>query len=142
MHIKTASDYAVRVMLYLLIQDRVCSAQEISKGIGIDRTSIVQIAKNLRKSDLITSVRGAQGGYTLIRCSEKLTLRDIVESFEDATSISHQSPDELEERDIRQITIGSDTVLVNYESFYDRLGKALEIPLRELLESPELYEKG
>lgn len=142
MQFKAASDYAVRIMLYLLVQNRVCSAQEIAEGTGIDRMRIVQAAKGLRRSGLITSVRGARGGYASVGDSETLMFRDIVESFEDATSITHRSHGKPREDGLHRIETDFDSFVVSYQPVCSRLGEAFEIPLRELLEALESQEEG
>lgn len=130
--LRIASDYAVRIMLYLLVQNKVCSTQEIACGTGIDRTCIVQVAKNLRKAGLITSVRGAQGGYACAENSQELMLRDVVEPFEglDAMCCRHEET----RREPYSINSGRQTFSVNYQLFHRNLEKAFDVPLVDLLE--------
>lgn len=131
--LRIVSDYAVRIMLYLLMQGKVCSTQEIAQGTGIDRPCIVQVAKVLRRSGLIASVRGAQGGYVCVNSSRELMLRDVVEPFEGLEALQYRYK-ESHQAGLNSVNAGKQTFSVNYQSFHSNLEKAFDIPLVDLLE--------
>lgn len=49
---------------------------------GISEGSLEQLIGPLRRAGLVRSVRGAQGGYTLARSPEKITIGDIIRVLE------------------------------------------------------------
>ena len=70
-----AADYAAQ---------RPIQAARIAAGHGIPPTFLVQILHELKRAGLVTSTRGASGGYRLSRPPEQTTLGEVVEVFEPA----------------------------------------------------------
>lgn len=70
--------------------------RRIAERHGIPATFLVQILHELRRAGLVTSTRGASGGYRLSRSPHEVTLADIVDVFEPAEEPSEcaagQSP--------------------------------------------------
>ncbi len=58
------------------------SAREISDQYPIPKRLLAEVLKDLSKSDLVDSLRGATGGYALARKPEKITVGDIVSALE------------------------------------------------------------
>jgi Rrf2 family protein len=79
------TQYAVLAMLQLA-QDygsgEPVQVRRIAERHGIPSTFLVQILHELRRSGLVTSTRGASGGYRLSRSPSQITLADVVEAFE------------------------------------------------------------
>ena len=60
------SDYSLRLLIYLgLHRDRLVSVGEISKAYGISPHIVVKVVQMLVDEELITSVRGRNGGLRL-----------------------------------------------------------------------------
>lgn len=57
-------------------------APRIAERHGIPATFLVQILHELKRSGLVTSTRGAAGGYRLSRLPGEITLADVVDVFE------------------------------------------------------------
>lgn len=138
MQLKTTTDYAIRMMLYLAVHEKVCSAQEISENTGIDRTYLVQVAKSLRNAGLIRSVRGVQGGYELAQNPENLMLSDIVEPMEGITNI-RRCDGSCEQSDLDASVTCS--VQASYEAIQANLQKVFDVPLTAVLSPKGLSEE-
>ena len=62
--------------------------------IGVQEDYLEQLLGNLRRAGLVTTVRGAQGGYQLARAPEDITVGDIIDATEGPLSISECISDE------------------------------------------------
>lgn len=79
MNISTKGRYGLRAMLDMAMNSReeptplsaVSQRQDISEGY------LEQMMASLKRAGLVRSVRGAQGGYTLAREPEEITVKDI-----------------------------------------------------------------
>jgi len=54
----------------------------IAEKIGVSELYLEQIFSVLKKSNLIKSVRGAQGGYLLAKNPDEVTVGDVIRSLE------------------------------------------------------------
>ena len=54
----------------------------ISARQNISAKYLEQILPQLRQADIIRSVKGSHGGYTLTRPAEKITLRDVINALD------------------------------------------------------------
>jgi len=64
------------------VDERWRRIEEIGKDRGISESFLLQVFQDLKKSGLVTSKRGAGGGYALSRPAETITLAEIIESVE------------------------------------------------------------
>ena len=89
MKLSTRGKYGLYAMYYL--------AQHSGEGpqplqniatIGVPKLYLEQLLGNLRREGLISSVRGAQGGYQLARDASEITLLDIVDAMEGPIELS------------------------------------------------------
>jgi Rrf2 family transcriptional regulator, cysteine metabolism repressor len=55
---------------------------EVATSEGLALPYLERIAMDLRKSGLVTSVRGAHGGYCLARAPEEISIGDVIRSVE------------------------------------------------------------
>jgi Rrf2 family protein len=71
----------------------VCMAQGYSKGeyitiisisekLGISKIYLEQVFSLLKRAELVTSIKGAQGGYQLTRMPSKMMINEILNSIE------------------------------------------------------------
>ena len=56
--------------------------------LGMPDQYLEQLLGNLRRAGLVTTVRGAQGGYQLSRSAEEITARHIIEAMEGPLNLS------------------------------------------------------
>jgi len=86
MKLSTKGRYGSRAMLDLALQTNAANEPITLNSIAvrqeISEQYLEQIFSSLRKSGLVESVRGAQGGYRLGRDAEKITVGDIVRVLE------------------------------------------------------------
>ncbi len=84
MKISTKGRYALRLMIDLAQNQEQgnISLKDISKRQGISVKYLEQIVSLLTKAGLIRSIRGSQGGYSLLYPPEKYTPKDILEVVE------------------------------------------------------------
>jgi len=77
------TDYAT-VILSFMAKDRLGmhAALEISKVTGITLPTVSKILKLLVKAHVLTSVRGAKGGYLLARSPERITVATVISALE------------------------------------------------------------
>ncbi|MBU6236092.1 MAG: SUF system Fe-S cluster assembly regulator [Alphaproteobacteria bacterium] len=77
------SDYAV-VVLETLGRDSAASlsASQIAQGSGLPEPTVAKVLKLMAAGGIVTSQRGANGGYTLSRTPREITVYDIVTSIE------------------------------------------------------------
>lgn len=87
MNISGRCDYACRAMLELALcyeAGAPVAAQVIAERRGIPEKYLTHILLQLKRAQLVNSMRGAQGGYTLSRVPEQITLLHIVTAIEGA----------------------------------------------------------
>lgn len=81
------AQYALRGVLFLAKEKRVCSLRSIAKQEDISFDYLEKIFSKLEKKGLVNSKRGATGGYILSRLPEKITLKDVFDAVEEQISI-------------------------------------------------------
>ena len=84
MKISTNGRYALRVMADIAIneKDGNVSITDISNRNKISNKYLEQIISLLVKSNLLTSKRGKQGGYTLSKPAKEITVGEIIKQTE------------------------------------------------------------
>lgn len=84
MKISARSRYATRILIDLAMNDPDAPIRttSISERTGISVQFIEQILKPLKQAELVTSKRGATGGYHLNRRPEDISLGDIIRVME------------------------------------------------------------
>jgi len=72
--------YAIRALVYLARQDEacLCGLQEIAKEENIPSAYLGKILGDLRKHQLLRSVKGIHGGYELAKPANSITLWDVI----------------------------------------------------------------
>lgn len=62
--------------------------------IGVPKQYLEQILGNLRRAGLVSTVRGAQGGYQMARSAEEITLLDVIDAVEGPIELSECTSNE------------------------------------------------
>lgn len=88
MQLKLTTDYGIRMVLCLAIEKRMMNSREISKRMGIPRDYAVQVGGKLKRHGILNTYAGHQGGYTLGRPTDEITLFDIISALEETTRIN------------------------------------------------------
>ena len=84
MQVSRRVDYALRTAINLARQTpgRASSVGEISVHEAIPKKFLEKIIQDLIHAGLVTSRRGAHGGYTLAREASEISFRDVIEAVE------------------------------------------------------------
>ncbi|MDE0943583.1 MAG: Rrf2 family transcriptional regulator, partial [Alphaproteobacteria bacterium] len=79
MHLTRYTDYALRTLIYLGINEsRTCTIAEIAQRYRISNNHLMKIVHQLGKEDLIHTVRGRGGGLRLGRPPALMTVGEVV----------------------------------------------------------------
>ncbi len=86
------TDYAT-VLLSVIAKDkyRLHGALEIASVTGIALPTVSKILKILTKAGVLSSARGAKGGYTLAREPERITVATIISALEGPIALTECS---------------------------------------------------
>lgn len=83
LRISKLADYAALIMSQLAKESKkLSSASFLAEKLHLSLPVVSKILKILCQAGLISSVRGAGGGYRLARLPEKITLADVVSAIE------------------------------------------------------------
>lgn len=84
--VSTKGRYGLKAVVDLAVNsdNGLVSIKSISQRQGISENYLEQLFASLKKSGIVKSVRGAQGGYMLSKPAEKITVGDVLRSLEGA----------------------------------------------------------
>ena len=87
MRVTTWAEYGVIVALHLARREssNPVPARDVAEFEHLPTDYVEQIFLRLRRAGLVTSVRGARGGYRLSRVPAEISIRDVVEAAEGTT---------------------------------------------------------
>ena len=82
--LSTKGRYGLRALIDLAQygEQEAVSIQSISARQQISDSYLEQLVRKLKKAGLVTSVRGAQGGYRLARPAEEISVGDVLRALE------------------------------------------------------------
>ena len=84
MRLTTFSDYALRVLMFLAVQDdRKSTIREISDSYGISKNHLMKVVSLLTRQGFVLSTRGPGGGLFLARPAEEIVIGDVIRKTED-----------------------------------------------------------
>ena len=137
MRLSTRGQYGVRALVQLAANyDKgPMPLREISNNENISYQYLEQIFLDLKKEELVRSVRGARGGYSLAREPKEITVGDIIRSLEGPIG----PVDCVKEEDSKSCERSSICVSRNvWKKLRDRMTEVLdEFTLKDLTESYE-----
>jgi len=83
MHISARADYAMRALLTLAASSsQRVKGEELRAAQGLPRKFLEQILTELRRGGIVHSHRGAEGGYSLARPADQITLADVMRAVD------------------------------------------------------------
>lgn len=88
MRITLESDYALRIITDMAIRDTLIDAGTISENTSVTPRFTLKILHKLVKGDLVTSYKGARGGYKLRLPPEQITLKMVIELIDGPIAIA------------------------------------------------------
>ena len=78
MYISAKVDYAVRALCTLAAADTALTAEALARSQGLPAKFLESILNDMRRSGLVTSQRGPDGGYRLGRPADEITVADVM----------------------------------------------------------------
>ena len=102
MKLTTRGHYSVKALLDLSLQPEYgpASVKAIAQRQGLPAPYLEKLLIEMRRSGLVKSVRGVQGGYQLARPPAKISLGQILEAVgESVDPLPHHSPDDSQAED-------------------------------------------
>jgi FeS assembly SUF system regulator len=85
------ADYGSQIMTHMARDEYVHSASEIAEDLGITVATVSKILKMLARQNLVASVLGAKGGYTLARAPGEISIAEIINAMDGPISITECS---------------------------------------------------
>lgn len=92
MKLSKLTDYATVILSVIAKEShRVHGAVDIAEATGIALPTVSKILKILVKAGVLSSVRGAKGGYVLAREPEKITVAAVISALEGPIALTECS---------------------------------------------------
>ncbi len=83
MRLQITTDYAIRVMLFMVQQGgKVSTAEATAKALGISCSYFNKVAWKIKMAGFLESIQGPSGGYRISKNAADITLYDIVTAME------------------------------------------------------------
>lgn len=84
MQLTRQTDFAIRVMMYLGIQEdtQLVTINEIAENFAISRNHLMKIVHKLGKLGYIETLRGKNGGLRILKQPETINLGELIREFE------------------------------------------------------------
>ena len=88
MRITSESDYALRILTSMAMQDGVTDARTLAVDTSVTQRFTLKILHKLVNGGLVESYKGAHGGYKLKRAPENITLKMVIELIDGPIAIA------------------------------------------------------
>ncbi len=82
MKFSTKSKYALSAMILLAENDQSKSLLALSQELHISKIYLEQVFAQLKRSDLVVSIKGPKGGYRLASNSKNITMLHIIKAMQ------------------------------------------------------------
>ena len=89
--ISRLTDYATAVVLFIQQDNKLQSTELIAQAVGLEIPTVSKVLKLLTKAQILSSVRGANGGYKLARDVTSVSLYDVIVAIEGSAAITECS---------------------------------------------------
>ena len=86
--ISKLTDYATAVVLFLQKDNELQSSELIAQAVGLEIPTVSKVLKLLTKAQILSSIRGANGGYKLAQDIANISLYDVITAIEGNTAIT------------------------------------------------------
>ncbi len=88
MQLKVSTDYALRIMMFIANAKEIVTSRELSERLLIPQSLVFKICKKLGNGGMIKITTGVQGGFTLLKRPEDISLYDIIDLFEPTVQLN------------------------------------------------------
>jgi len=86
--ISKLTDYATAIVLFLQKDNSLHSSEYIAQRVGLEIPTVSKVLKLLTKAQILSSIRGANGGYKLAKDIAEVSLYDVIAAIEGDTAIT------------------------------------------------------
>ncbi len=87
MRITLESDYALRIISALALNDDVVDATTLSEKTSVTPRFALKILHKLVQGNLVISYKGSKGGYKLKKTPDEITLKEVIELIDGPIAI-------------------------------------------------------
>tara|TARA_R110001583_G_scaffold21088_4_gene80276 strand:- start:8810 stop:9310 length:501 start_codon:yes stop_codon:yes gene_type:complete len=88
MHITRYTDYSLRVLMYLAVnQERLSTINEIAQSYAISKNHLMKIVQQLNVKGYLLAIRGKNGGIKLNRSPNDINIGELVREIEDKNKL-------------------------------------------------------
>lgn len=88
MKLNRITDYSIVVLAVMARKDKRMSTSELSAYTMIPEPTVSKLLKLLAKSSIVKSIRGASGGYILLKSEDEITANDIIIAMEGPVALT------------------------------------------------------
>jgi Rrf2 family protein len=94
LRVSAKADYAVRAAVRLAGsgRDRLVKSEEIAREESIPARFLLNILSEMRRAGIVTSHRGSDGGYRLVRDPSRISVADVVAALADEGDGAQDEP--------------------------------------------------
>ena len=82
MRVSKSEEYGLRLVMSLAVSGDQLTIRELAEREDLPDTTVAKIVGRLRHAGLVEAVRGRNGGYTLTRPADEISLGTVVSAFE------------------------------------------------------------
>ena len=96
MRINKLTDYSIVILTNMVINGdkKMYTAKELSEITEIPLPTVTRILKMLSNKELLDSQQGPQGGYSLTKSAENISVREVIEAMEGPIALTECSDDD------------------------------------------------
>lgn len=90
LRITKITDYGFNLLVHMATQEqgRLHNAKDLSAAINIPLPTVSKVLKILTQGNILTSIQGSKGGYSLARPANKITAVEVIEVIEGPVAIT------------------------------------------------------
>ena len=82
MRVSKSEEYGLRLVMSLATSGDQMTIRELAEREDLPDTTVAKIVGRLKRAGLVVSERGRNGGYTLTRAADEISLGNVVSAFE------------------------------------------------------------
>ena len=96
MRINKLTDYSIVILTNMVINGdkKMYTAKELSEITDVPLPTVTRILKMLSNKELLDSQQGPQGGYSLTKSAENISVREVIEAMEGPIALTECSDDD------------------------------------------------
>lgn len=121
MRITNESDYAIRIVYVLAGKNNITSAKDISDISGVTLRFALKILRKLSCAGIVTSQKGASGGYMLAKPADEISLGEIIEVIDGEFCINNCIDSQFV-----CSRMGKNTAACRFHLYFDDLNRKLK----------------